>query len=105
MIKTAARIIRPCGILLTILGWFLLFSPIIALLAWIPFVGYLLGGVMTFAAFIFALVVGTVMACLIIGIAWVVYRPWFGLLMLSVVGTGVYFIFFFKGENYPTELA
>ena len=69
--------------------------PIIALLKWIPLVGWLLGGVVSAAAFLFALVVGSVLAILVIAIAWVFYRPLFGVLMLTLVGIGVYFIFFF----------
>ena len=93
--KTAAVIIRPLGVFFTVLGLFLLFSPIIALLKWIPLVGWLLGGIVSLAAFLFALVVGSVLAILVIAIAWVFYRPLYGVLMLTLVGIGVYFIFFF----------
>ena len=98
-IKTAARCIRPMGILMTILGLFLLFMPIIELLNWIPLVGWLLGGIVAVAAFIFALVVGSVISCLVIAIAWVFYRPLIGILMLTMVGLGVYFAFFFDAES------
>lgn len=93
--KTAACIIRPLGIFFTVLGLYLLFMPIIALLKWIPLVGWLLGGVVSLAAFLFALVVGSVLATFVIAIAWIFYRPLLGLLMFTLVGIGVYFIFFF----------
>lgn len=96
MIKMAARVIRPCGIIFTIIGLFLLFMPVIALLKWIPLVGWLLGGIVSVAAFVFALVVGTVISCLVIAIAWVFYRPLIGVSLLVLVGIGVYFIFFFN---------
>ena len=99
-INTASRCVRPTGIFLTILGLFLLFMPIIELLKWIPLVGWLLGGVMAVAAFVFALVVGSVMSCLVIAIAWVFYRPMIGVLFLTLVGIGVYFIFFFDADNF-----
>lgn len=99
-IKTASRCVRPTGIFLTILGLFLLFMPIIELLNWIPLVGWLLGGVMFVAALVFALVVGSVLSCLVIAIAWVFYRPMIGILFLTLVGIGVYFIFFFDADSF-----
>ena len=77
-------------------GFYLLFSPVIAVLKWIPLVGWLLGGVVSFAAAIFGVIVGGVISLLIIALAWVVYRPLIGLTLLAGVGVGVYFIFFFK---------
>lgn len=70
--------------IMNVLGHFLLFSPIIKLLAWIPLVGGLLSTVLSFAAFIFALVFATCIHFLILSVAWIVYRPLFGLLMLSI---------------------
>ena len=92
-------IIRPGGIVLTIVGIYLLFSPVIALLSWIPLVGSLLGLVVSAAAFIFALIVGLVISTLVIAIAWVVYRPLIGVSLLVLVSIGIYFIFVFpSGE-------
>ena len=99
-IKTASRCVRPTGIFMTIFGLFLLFMPIIALLKWIPLVGWLLGSVVAVAAFVFALVVGSVLSCLVIAIAWVFYRPVIGVLFLTLVGIGVYFIFFFDADSF-----
>jgi len=94
-ITTAARIVRPLGILLTILGIFMLFMPIIALLNWIPLVGTLLSFTAGFAAFLFALIVGAVISCLVIAIAWVLYRPLIGVSLILLVSISLYFIFFF----------
>ena len=102
MINTAAKILRPLGMFLTCLGFYLLFSPIIALLSWIPLVGWLLGGIVAIAAILFALVVGLTISILTIAIAWVFYRPLVGILLLACVGAGVYFIFFF-GEGVDPE--
>ena len=96
-LRAAACIVRPLGIILTCIGFYLLFSPIIALLNWIPLVGWLLGGIVAIAAAIFALVVGTVLSVLVIAISWVVYRPLIGLLLLTAVGLGIFLIFFFPG--------
>ena len=79
-------IIRAVSWLMSVLGHFLLFSPIISLLAWIPLVGSLLAGVLAFAAFIFALVWATLLHFLIMGVSWLVYRPIFGGLLLAGVG-------------------
>jgi cobalamin synthase len=69
---------------MNVLGHFLLFSPIIKLMAWIPLVGWLLSSILSFAAFLFALVWGTCLHFLILSIAWIVYRPIYGILMLSI---------------------
>ena len=87
------------GILLTIVGFYLLFQPVIQVLNWIPFVGWLLGGVVAFAAIIFSLIVGTVISCLVIALAWVFYRPLIGVLLLVLMGIGIYFIFFFGPDS------
>lgn len=86
------------------MGWYFLFAPIIATLKWIPLVGWLLSGVLAIAAGIFAIVVGLVISLLTIAIAWVFYRPLIGILLLTGVGIGLYFIFFFKsGEELEEE--
>jgi len=79
---------------MSIIGHFLLFSPIIALLKWIPLVGWLLAGVLSFAAAIFALVWATMMHFLIMGLAWIVYRPIFGICLLAAFAAllGVMFL-------------
>lgn len=103
-IKTAARIIRPGGVILTIFGFYFLFAPVIALLKWIPLVGWLLGGIVAIAAAVFALVVGSVISLLVIAIAWVFYRPLVGISLLVLTSIGVYFIFFFnKGAAVTDE--
>jgi len=79
----------------TILGLYLLFSPIIELLKWIPLVGWLLGGLVSIAAFVFAFIVGGTVSCLVIAVAWVFFRPLIGIPLLLATGTGIYFIFFY----------
>ena len=91
----AAKCIRPTGIFLCILGHYLLFSPIIKLLDMIPFVGWLLSGIVAVAAVIFAIVVGATLAILTIAIAWVFFRPLIGIPLLLIVGASVYMIFFY----------
>ena len=92
---TAAKIIRPTGIILCIVGHYLLFSPVIALLDMIPLVGWLLSGIVAVAAIIFAVVVGLTLSTLTIAIAWVFFRPLIGVPLLLCVGVSIYLTFFY----------
>ena len=76
-------------------GIWLLFSPIIALLNWIPLVGALLGGLVSVAAFIFALLVGIIVSVFVIAVAWVFFRPLVGIPLLAFAGVGSYFTFYY----------
>jgi len=42
-VKKAGMIMRPCAIFTCMLGFFFLFSPLVAILSWIPLIGMLLG--------------------------------------------------------------
>jgi len=94
-INTASSIIRPAGIIMCILGFYMLFSPVIALLDMIPFVGFLLSGIVAIAAGIFALVVGLTLSTLTIAIAWVFFRPLIGVPLLAAVAASTYMIFIY----------
>lgn len=94
--KTAGNIIRPCAIFLSMFGWYLLFSPIMALLSFIPLVGSLLSMAVSIAVAIFAFIVGGTVACLVLGLAWLFFRPIIGAALLSVTGLGVFLICFYK---------
>ena len=100
-IGLASKIIRPVGILLCIFGFYLLFSPVIALLDMIPFVGWLLSGIVAVAAVIFAIVVGLTLSVLTIAVAWVFFRPLIGIPLLLAVAASVYLVFFYQwgGES------
>jgi len=75
---------------MSIVGHYLLFSPVIALLAWIPLVGSLLSSVVSFAVIIFALVWASLLHILILGFAWVWYRPIYGGILLATAFTVVH---------------
>jgi hypothetical protein len=85
--------------ILTILGLYLLFAPVIALLNWIPLVGALLGSVAAIAAFLFALLVGLTLSTLTIAIAWVFFRPLIGIPLLCLTACGIYIAFFFDPNS------
>ena len=67
-------------------GHFLLFNPIIKMLAFIPLIGWLLASVVAFAVAIFALIWGTLLHFLILAFAWLVYRPLWALLAIAAIG-------------------
>ena len=71
------------------LGHFLLFMPVIKLLAWIPLVGFLLSKVLAVAAALFALVWATLLHFTILAVSWILYRPLYALLLLAGVGVCV----------------
>ena len=102
MLGGSATAIRWGGILLCILGHYLLFAPIINLLNMIPFVGWLLSWIVAIAAVIFAVVVGLTLSVLTIAIAWVFFRPLIGIPLLILVGASIYLTFFFDWSTIKT---
>lgn len=79
------NIIRLCAWILIVLGFYLFFSPIISLISWIPLIGTLLGYILGFAVFIVAFVLGSLIFFLVFALAWIRYRPLFGILLLTAV--------------------
>lgn len=79
------KVLRVSGWLMLWLGIYLLFSPIIYTLSWIPLVGYFLSTGFGLVACLFALILSIVLSLLTIAIAWIAYRPLFGLLLLGAV--------------------
>lgn len=74
-------------------GVFCLFSPFIEVFSWIPLVGKLLGGVVAFAALIIAVVFSLTFGTLTIALAWLYYRPIYGICLLSASFVGLHMIF------------
>ena len=81
---------------MNVFGHYLLFTPIIKLLSWIPLVGKLLAAVLSFAVAIFALIWASTLHFAILCAAWIFYRPLYGILLGACVGLGVYVMFFVK---------
>ena len=88
---------RLLGVVLAVAGLYLIFTPLILLMKWIPFVGFLLGGIAVLAAAIFAFVVGLTISLLVMSIAWLVFRPLLSLSLLTVSGIGIYLAFCWDG--------
>ena len=91
--RKAGNVIRPLSMLMCVVGLYFLFSPVIALLSWIPLVGSLLSAIFALAAFIFAFVVGVTISTLVLGLAWLWFRPLYGAILLTLTGVGIALIF------------
>lgn len=87
------------GLVLFIAGLYLILTPILAVLTWIPLVGALMSKVAFLASFIFALVIALTISLIIVALAWILFRPLAALGMVLLAGIGVYFIFFWKPEG------
>ena len=94
----ATRVTRLLGVLLCVGGLWMIFTPIMALLNFVPLIGSLLAGVAALASFIFALLVGVTLSLLVIATAWLFFRPCLSLSLLTVVSLGVYLIFYWDGK-------
>ncbi len=71
------------------LGFGFLFSPIIALFKFIPLVGYFIAHAIAIVTWIFSFVISIILTLLTIAVAWIWYRPLFGILLLVGVGAGI----------------
>lgn len=92
-VKKAGMIMRPCAIFTCMLGFFLLFSPLVAVLKWIPLIGWLMGYVVQVIAAIVGFFFGGTLACLVLALAWLRFRPCVGACLLVAVGLGIASIF------------
>jgi len=96
--KSSTSCWRWTSWIMSVVGHYFLFSPIIALFAWIPLVGGLLSGIIAFAAGVFALVWATTLHFFVMGVSWIVYRPLLGLLLLTGVGIGIAIMYMGDGD-------
>jgi len=97
--STSTIAIRWLAWFLNVFGHYLLWSPVIALFKWIPFVGWLFAYVISLVACIFSCVWGTMIHLMVMTVAWIVYRPLFGLLLLCGVAACVGVMFFVKPKE------
>jgi len=73
-----------------VLAFSLFFSPILALLGWIPIIGPLLKSIVGFAVFILSFIVAMAFSMLTIALAWLFYRPFVGISLILTMGVMVY---------------
>jgi Transmembrane protein 43 len=86
--STLTWILRGLGLFLLFLGLRMILAPLEVLMDVVPFLGDLLGAGLTLIALLVAAAVGTVT----IAVAWIVYRPLLGVVLLLVAGGLVYLI-------------
>lgn len=100
--NTTTKCFRILAYIMNVLGHYLLFTPIIRVISWIPLLGYLLSKVIAVAVAIFAFVWGTMLHLFVMSFAWIFYRPLFGIGLLLAGGTLLYFITKGNGEIVDT---
>lgn len=94
--------IRVCAWLLMFFGTALLFSPVLYLIKWIPLIGWGLTHIASFIVWLFSFVFSVTFTALTIGLAWLYYRPLYGVVMLSIVACGIGLMFL---ETVPATAA
>jgi hypothetical protein len=82
-------ILRGAGFLVMLMGFQLIFGPLSVFADVLPILGSIVGAG---TGFIAAMIAG-ILSCLTIGIAWIVYRPIIGIIMLAISG-GIGFLLF-----------
>ena len=67
-----------------VFGIYMLFDPIVQIIGYIPFVGGIFANVIGFAVFLAAMLVCIPVYLAVISIAWLVYRPIIGLVLILI---------------------
>ena len=93
------KLIRFASIFLCCVGLYLIFTPIILLLKFIPLIGALLGACASLCAGLIAAVVGVTLSLLNMALAWLLFRPLYTLLLLTLAGVSIYFTCFWQGHG------
>ena len=81
-------ILRALGMILILIGLKMMFSLLPALLNVLPF----LGSIVSAGVGLVCIVFGLVWSFLIIGIAWLFYRPLIAIIFLLIAGAGIWFL-------------
>jgi hypothetical protein len=97
------KMFRILAYIMNVVGHYLLFTPIIRIISWIPLLGWLLSKVIAVAVAIFAFIWGTMLHLFVMSFAWIFYRPLFGIGLLLAGGTLLYFIT--RGNGEPVDTA
>lgn len=94
-----SKLFRCIGWLFLVIGNYLLFVPLIALLKWIPLVGWLLGGILQVAVAIWAFLFGSLVFLITLAVAWIFFRPLFAIALIAVVVVIVILMFTLDGSK------
>lgn len=89
----STQFFRLLGVFLNVLGLYLIFTPIIVTLGWIPLVGVFLSSVAAFAAVLVALIAGVTMSVFVMAMAWLFFRPLMSLTLITLASVASYVIF------------
>lgn len=92
-VGTCGKWMRFVYIFLCMLGFYLLFAPIINVLSWIPFVGWLLSAMAKAVAALTAFVFGGTLAVTTLAIAWIRFRPCLGITLFVCATIGLALLF------------
>ena len=91
--RTTTTIFRIVGFLLMFFGVVMMFAPIVYVIQWIPLVGWLIAHGVSIVVWIFSFIFSITFTSLTIGLAWLFYRPKYGIILLAVVAVGVILMF------------
>ena len=92
-----ATILRLLGWFLACLGFGMIAGPLHAFANVVPIFGKMVGG----ATMLIAFILGSVLALLTIGVAWVAVRPLYSLALVAIASVGIYFMFRRKKTEEP----
>ena len=84
--KIFTIVMRLLSFACMLLGIYLVFSPITTLLGYIPLVGGLLKGVLTFVILLGAVIVCIPLWILMTSVSWMVWHPKVGFILLAIGG-------------------
>lgn len=87
--STLAWVLRGVGWLLACVGFGLITGPLSTLASVLPFMGRIVGT----ATFFVSVLLGSAVALIAIGVAWIAVRPLLGILLFAVAGAGLYLLF------------
>ena len=89
---------RFLGIVLCVTGLWMVFTPLIVILKWVPFIGFLLGSIASLASLLFSLVMGIALSVLVIATAWLFFRPCLALTLITITGIAAFLIVHWNGQ-------
>ena len=98
--KTIKWLLRLVGLLLEIFGFASIFSPIKKLAGFIPF----LGGLVSMATGLIALLLGSSVTLVVIAVAWLRFRPILSIVLLAIVGVLIFLLIKFKKKEPETSV-
>lgn len=100
-----SKMFRCIGWLFLVIGNYLLFVPLIALLKWIPLIGWLLGNILAVAVAIWAFLFGSIVFLITLAVAWIFFRPLFALALIGIIVVIIVLMFTIDGGAKKEEAA